>query len=213
MRAGHGAITDIILHPDTGEHQLRWIGHDTASNHTPPAGLCGSAYIDFLAEARRTGLLSPAGRFDRAQGLSASWHADATSLAYRVAHGQGNRPILVHECDVASLLSAKAAIHAGIAILLEHAHLRPADVKHVYLAGGFGTHMNVRNALAIGLLPAFTPEQIVPVGNSSLAGAFLALTDKSLLADLHRTAQAIRFLELNLIPTFQDTYIDSLSLP
>lgn len=215
MRAGVGAITDIVLHPDTGLHELRWISHDPSSDHTPPAGLCGSAYIDFLAEGRRTGLLSAAGRFDRTQGLPDSWHTDpsSTSLAYRVALGQGNRPLLIHECDVASLLSAKAAIHAGIAILLEHAHLTPADVKHVYLAGGFGTHMNAKNALAIGLLPAFTPEQIVPVGNSSLAGAFLALTDKSLLADMHRTAKAIEFVELNLVPTFQDIYIDSLSLP
>ncbi len=211
MRAGDGAISAITLHPDTGRHDLSWIGQDRG---VFPAGLCGSAYIDFLAEARRTGLLSATGRFQRDVGLRESWLENNGALpGYRLAFSQGRRQIAVHECDVASLLSAKAAIHAGIQMLLDHVQLRPADVRHVYLAGGFGTHMNAQNALGIGLLPAFTADQIVPVGNSSLAGAYLALTDKSLLADMQRTARSLEILELNLVPAFQDAYIDALSLP
>jgi len=210
MRAGDGAITDIVLAPATGQHQLKWIGQDRGA---APAGLCGSAYIDFLAEARRTGLLSVHGRLDRGVGPESSWDTSATLATYRLAQGQGKRPIQVNECDIASLLSAKAAIGAGIQILLGQAGVAPAEVKHLFLAGGFGTHMDVRNAVAIGMLPGFVPEQIVPVGNSSLAGAFLALTDKSLLADLQRTAERVEALELNLVPSFQDTYIDALALP
>lgn len=211
MRAGDGAISGIVLEPDTGEHEIEWIGQ---KRHAHPAGLCGSAYIDFLAEGRRTELLNPAGRFDRQAGRPEDWQEDGAKMfGYRLALGQGKRPIVVNECDVASLLSAKAAICAGIQLLLAHVGLRAADVKHVYLAGGFGTHMNASNAIAIGLLPGFTGKQIVPVGNTSLAGAYLALTDQSLLAEMARTAQRVEALELNLVPGFQDAYIDALCLP
>ena len=108
---------------------------------------------------------------------------------------------------------AKAAIQAGVQLLLEHQNLRAADVQHLFLAGGFGTHMNAKNAIAIGMLPGFTPEQIVPVGNTALAGAYLALTDKTLLDDMRDAARRVEALELNLIPAFQDVYIDALSLP
>ncbi len=210
MRAGDGTITAIRLTPHAPNHHLEWIGQ---ANRRHPTGLCGSAYIDFLAEGRRTGLLSTTGRFLRDTEHDSHWQLNGSSAAYCVALGQGKRPIVVTDCDVASLLSAKAAIAAGITLLLEHAHIQPADVQHLYLAGGFGTHMNAANAIAIGLLPGFTKKQIIPVGNTSLAGAYLALTDQSLLLDMSKCARQVSTLELNLLPTFQDTYIDALSLP
>ena len=73
--------------------------------------------------------------------------------------------------DVALLLQAKAAIGAGIEILLETAGIRAADIGRVYLAGGFGMHLNVAHAIAIGLLPGFREDQVRVVGNTSLAGA------------------------------------------
>jgi uncharacterized 2Fe-2S/4Fe-4S cluster protein (DUF4445 family) len=212
MRAGRGAITDVRLNL-TGSvgHELRWIGQGEDGT---PLGLCGSAYIDFLAEARRTELLSPTGRFDRSRGNPDDWHRNGDNMiGYRLTTGEGGRPIIVSECDIAALLAAKAAIAAGIHLLLDQPHLRPRDVRQVFLAGGFGTHMNAANAIAIGLLPGFSVDQIVPVGNSALAGAFLALTDRSLLADMQRIATQIQSIELNLIPSFQDVYIDMLSLP
>ena len=210
MRAGDGAISAITLEPQTGRHQLEWIGQQHAA---VPAGLCGSAYIDFLAEGRRTGLLSPTGRFARFEGLPGGWQRDVHGAAFcQIALGQGRRPIVITEADVASLLSAKAAIQAGVQMLLAHHQLQPADVQHVFLAGGFGTHMNAQNAVNIGMLPGFRVDQIVPVGNTALAGAYLALTDKTLLEDLQSTAHQVEALELNLIPAFQDAYIDGLSL-
>jgi uncharacterized 2Fe-2S/4Fe-4S cluster protein (DUF4445 family) len=212
MRAGRGAITDVRLSlKGSGGHELCWIGQ---GEDRTPLGLCGSAYIDFLAEARRTELLSPTGRFDRSRSSPDDWHRNGDNMiGYRLTTGHGGRPIIVSECDIAALLAAKAAIAAGIHLLLDQSHLRPHDVRQVFLAGGFGTHMNAANAIAIGLLPGFSVDQIVPVGNSALAGAFLALTDRSLLADMQRIATQIQSIELNLIPSFQDVYIDMLSLP
>ncbi len=209
MRAGHGAITAITLHADGLPPTLTWLGDPKQK----PAGLCGSAYIDFLAQGRACGLLSPTGRYLRRAGDEARFEPVPSGLAYRLTQGQGGRPILISDCDVASLLAAKAAIAAGIALLLETAGIPPTRIERLYLAGGFGTHMNAANAIAIGLLPGFTPAQIHPVGNTSLAGALLMLTDQSLQDDMTTTARAIQTVELNQLPQFEDAYIDALMLP
>jgi uncharacterized 2Fe-2S/4Fe-4S cluster protein (DUF4445 family) len=182
----------------------------------PPIGLCGSAYIDFLAEARRINLLLPAGRFDRASVPDAQPHLiphNSTDLALRIARDEASRDILISQADIARLLQAKAAIAAGILTLLAHANLQPADIQRLYLAGGFGTHMSAANAIATGLLPGFTVHQIRPVGNTALAGAYITLLDASLLTELSRIATQLQVLELNLDPTFESTYIDQLPLP
>jgi uncharacterized 2Fe-2S/4Fe-4S cluster protein (DUF4445 family) len=208
MRASPGAITQVRLDKVADNPRLRWIGdHDP---WTKPIGLCGSAYVDFLAEARRAGLLSPVGRF---QCGSLAGRQTNGERAYRLATAQGGRAVSVCECDVASLLTAKAAIATGVHLLLQTAHLRPADVQQLFLAGGFGTFLNATNAIAIGLLPDFNPGQIIPVGNAALAGAYLVLLDRSLLGNMSCIARAITPIELNLLPQFQDTYTDMLCLP
>jgi uncharacterized 2Fe-2S/4Fe-4S cluster protein (DUF4445 family) len=212
LRAGEGAISAISFTARPFAIHTRVIG-DTA-----PIGLCGSAYIDFLADARRVGLLSPTGRFDR-DFLHRQVPPDCLRTGeddgamFRVAQSAGQRDILVSETDVAALLQAKAAIAAGILTLLAHAGVTAAQVKTVYLAGGFGTRMNRNSAMACGLLPGFNARQVQVVGNSSLAGALLALLDSSVIPELHRIAKRMRIIELNLDPSFEDRYIDQLSLP
>ena len=177
-----------------------------------PIGLCGTAYVDFLAEGRATGFLNERGRFVEA-------FADQTipwkdyGRALRVATGTGKVDIVITETDIAGLLQAKAAIAAGILTLLERCGLTPAQIKKLYLAGGFGLHLNRANAIACGLLPGFVPEQIEVVGNTSLAGAYLALLDCGALDEITRAGTKMDVIELNLDPGFEDRYIEQLSLP
>lgn len=211
MRAGEGAITRMRLDPIAGAHEFDWIGR---KKRVKPLGLCGSAYIDFLAEARRCGLISTTGRFQRDAARPADWHVEAGgSLQFGLLCGPDGESIAVGECDIAALLSAKAAIAAGVKTLLQQCHLRPSDISRVFLAGGFGTRMSAANAIAIGMLPGFDVSQITPVGNSALSGAYLALVDRSLLDEMRNTATRIVSVELNLCPDFADTYIDNLPLP
>ncbi len=128
------------------------------------------------------------------------------------AHGASG-PVWISEVDIARLLQAKAAIAAGINTLLELLGTAPADVKTLYLAGGFGLHLSLEHAIGCGLLPGFTPAQIQVVGNTSLAGAFLALSDRSLLAEMQAACTRMESVELNLQPGFEDAYIDQLMLP
>src|ERR1019366_5169400 len=115
-------------------------------------------------------------------------------------YAPGKRPVVISQRDISSLLQAKAAIAAGILTLLARAGITPVDIKRLYLAGGFGTKMSAANAIACGLLPGFTSEQIQPVGNTALAGAYLALLDRSLLEEMKNVGKTLRVVELNLDP-------------
>ncbi|HTQ11653.1 MAG TPA: ASKHA domain-containing protein, partial [Fimbriimonadaceae bacterium] len=175
IRAGDGAISHIRFAPSEQGAELKW---ERIGTHGRPAGICGSAYVDLLAEGRRAGLLTSTGRFssNRCHSTSTPQPLSAPAPQYldtpsgkalQIAKGQGNRPILVTESDVAKLLQAKAAVAAGILTLLSRHRLSPADVKTLYLAGGFGMHLDLGSAIACGLLPGFEVGQIQLVGNTS----------------------------------------------
>ena len=132
--------------------------------------------------------------------------------ALRVAGAREGGPV-ISEVDVALLLQAKAAVGAGIEILLETAGLAAGDLARVYLAGGFGMHLDIRHAIEIGLLPGFHEEQVRVVGNTSLAGALLTVLDRTTLEEMELVRSQVEVLELNLQDDFEDRYIDHLMLP
>ena len=168
--------------------------------------------------ARQAGLLTVTGRFDHEAftRIGADEHLaplEAYGQALRVAWGKGRKPIVITEPDIASLLQAKAAIAAGIVTLLRRVGMQPRDAKTLYLAGGFGMHLNLDNTIACGVLPGFTTDQIRLVGNTALAGAYLALLDQSLIAEMAHVSDRMEVIELNQDPAFEDTFIDQLTLP
>jgi uncharacterized 2Fe-2S/4Fe-4S cluster protein (DUF4445 family)/ferredoxin len=207
MRAGQGAVSHIRLDPQTAEPEIEVIGSP------PPIGICGTAYVDFLAEARECGLIGPSGRFSEAFASHPRMVKRQHSRGFAIAKLADGKSIQITEADIASLLQAKAAIAAGIVCLLRRAGLVPEDLATLYLAGGFGFHMNVSSVLRCGMLPGFSPQQIELVGNSSLAGAFLALMDAGVLAEMKHIAEHLETVELNLEPDFESVYIDQLILP
>ena len=212
-RARQGAVSDLRLTLHPFALQTQTIGKVPLNRAN---GLCGSAYVDFLATARNGGLLGPTGRF-----LSPAWESlpaqnrfmDDGGRALRLSGNNGAAPLRVSEVDVALLLQAKAAIGAGIEILLETAALRAEDLGRLNLAGGFGMHLNVANAIAIGLLPGFRQEQVRVVGNTALAGALLALVDRTTLDEMENLRAQVEVIELNLARSFEDRYIEHLALP
>jgi uncharacterized 2Fe-2S/4Fe-4S cluster protein (DUF4445 family) len=207
VRAGRGAISHVRLDEDPLQPQIDVIGGGK------PIGVCGTAYVDFVAEARRCGLVKKTGRFSGASAVRSLLRHATHGQSFIVARGRDNEPIVVSEADIASLLQAKAAIAAGIACLLNRAGVSTDDIDTLYLAGGFGFHMDVQNVIRCGLLPGFRPEQIRLVGNTSLAGAYLALLDSGVLAEMKRASKRLETVELNLEPDFESQYIDHLCLP
>ncbi|MGF1448567.1 MAG: ASKHA domain-containing protein [Opitutales bacterium] len=211
-RAVEGAISEIAASPEGGAFVLKTIGAKPAKQ---AAGVCGSAYLDFLAVARQGRLLNQYGRFEPnawdhlqpAQRTQTQW-----GRALRL-NPEATLPLHISEADIASLLQAKAAIAAGIDLLLQSASLKPEDIETLYLAGGFGRNLNVSCALACGLLPGFREGQIEVVGNTSLGGTYLCLLDVALVDELERFRHNTTLLELNQLPDFEDTYLEHLALP
>lgn len=209
VRAVAGAIAHVKFPPELFPPQLEVIPGAAGL-----VGICGSAYVDVLAQGRRSGLLGPSGRLD-----PAAWAAVPAPHRHDNGDGRGLRlrpgdpATVVTEADIAELLQAKAAIAAGILTVLRRAGLKPADVNRLYLAGGFGLHLDVPRAIACGLLPGFVPGQIEVVGNTALGGAWLALVDQTILPEMMAASTGAEIVELNLEPGFEDTFIDQLTLP
>ncbi len=216
MRASVGAVERIRLDFDTFLPEVVVIGD------VPPVGVCGSGLIDMLAQARRAGLLDETGRFDRGK-------MDACERLREVDTGQGTclgyvlvpadqtedglNDIVIDERDVATLLQGKAAMYAGLTILLREAGLQLDQLDRFYLAGGFAKHIGLSSAITIGLLPDLPLDRFRVIGNGSLAGAVLGLVDREAWPVFDRIATTPRTVELNLVPEFQDEYVSAMFLP
>ena len=216
MRAAVGAIDSFELAELAGEPSWTVIGDNS------PSGVCGSGLVDFLAQARRAGMLSQAGRFTEeaianCPRVRPVQQTDGEALAYEIVPAEdtddGLRPIIVTESDVASLLQAKGVIAAALKIALKHLGNGTDAVGRVYLAGGFARHIDLDNAVAIGLLPDIDRERFIFIGNGSLGGAFLAAVDGSVRPEMVRLAGLPKVIELNLDPEFMDAYTMAMLLP
>lgn len=206
MRAARGVVGKISLGRDPFGVEFETIGGSDGAPH----GITGSAYVDFLAEGRRAGLLEENGRFNRKLLELHPQHFRQEENGLSFLLSPEHPDLRVGEVDVALLLQAKAAIAAGIETLLNLHELPASGIGRLFLAGGFGLHLSIPNAIACGLLPGFSVDQISSVGNTSLGGAYLAMLDRSLageMADLDAET-----IELNLDPGFEDRYLDHLSL-
>lgn len=224
MRATAGSIEHIRIQED-GHLEYGVIGGGR------PMGLCGSAIVDFIAEAFRAGFILPNGRFDLARLREAGRYLPVApteteksdpEFLPRVVHGflivapgksGTGRPIVVSEFDVAEVLKAKAAIYAGIKTMLAELGRSVGDIHQLLLAGGFARHLRLSSAVAIGLLPELPPDRYIVMGNGSLAGAYLGLVDPPAMATMDTLADLPQKVELNLAESFQDHYIDALGLP
>ena len=208
MRAAQGVVSKIQWEGEALATRIEIIG----GREVTPHGITGSAYVDFLAEGRRMGLLGENGRFDKSL---------VEKYPDRFKHEESGLSLLLEpehphlrigEVDVALLLQAKAAIAAGIETLLVRQGMTASEVGCLYLAGGFGLHLSIPNAIACGLLPGFRADQVRAVGNTSLGGAYLCMLDRSLAAEMDDLRGRVETIELNLDPGFEDRYLDHLSL-
>jgi len=212
MRATPGAVEKVEIATGLGDVfsiELKTIGGRPAAQ---ASGICGSAYIDFLAQARSAGVLMENGRFDPSRMAANPGLFFQAEYGYALRLSGCENQTRITEPDIALLLQAKAAIGAGIETLLARVGLQPHEIKKVYLAGGFGMHLNVAHAIQCGLLPGFVPGQVEAVGNTSLGGAYLAMLDRTVIDELDRIRAQAEIVELNLDPDFEDRYIDNLRL-
>lgn len=207
-RADAGVMEKIICHPDDS------IEFETIGN-APPVGLCGSAAVDFMATAFKTGLLNSMGRFDldRLRTANRLVQLDCHGMNVNACRISASPEILITEFDVSQILKAKAAVYAGIRTLMETGGYRMSQIERLILAGGFAAHLKLEHAIIIGLLPEIPLEKYDVVGNGSLAGAYAALGASNVWNDLHTIANLPESCHLAQTGGFENHFIDALALP
>ncbi|MDI6812145.1 MAG: ASKHA domain-containing protein [Desulfitobacteriaceae bacterium] len=213
MRAANGAIEKVTI-TEAGL-QLQVIGN------TEPKGICGSGLLDLVAELVRTGVVDPSGRMLSADEgdelpdtLRRRLSRNDSGNGFILAAASANRQeaVVITQKDVRELQLAKAAMRAGIDILLTTAGVKVQDIEQVLLAGAFGNYIDKHSALAMGLLPSVPEEKIQSVGNAAGAGAQLALISQGVRQRSVAIARQVVHVELSSRSDFQDKFIDALSL-
>ena len=121
--------------------------------------------------------------------------------------------IVIDESDIENLKRAKAAIYAAAASLLKHMDLKFSGVDKIFIAGGFGTYIDVANAVGIGLLPDLDKKKFIFVGNSSLAGARQILLSSEATKNAEDIARKMAYCELSVEPAYMDEYMAALFFP
>ena len=204
MRAADGAIERVAIDPETFEPSYRTIGK------MRPRGLCGSALVDLLADLSLTGVLSPQGRFRRVGARRVTKQGYLIVPAEETSIGQD---LFLTQDDVGQLQLAKAAIHAGIEIVLDELHTSSSEIRALYLAGAFGTYIAPESARAAGMIPDLPLGRVRFVGNTAGSGARLALASAQERQEMTRLARTIRPLPLAGDPRFAKAFASSLPIP
>ncbi len=208
MRAMQGAIERLTIDPHTFAVNYTTIGE------IQPLGICGSGLINALAEMRKAGIIDRAGKMQDVATLR-SRHSDG-GKEFVLAWADtviGGRDIVITEADVKSLLRTKGAIYAGMRSLLKSVDLDMTSIERVYIAGGFGSYLNIADAVEIGLLPDLGSAKYCFLGNTSINGALTVLISSAALGAAERLAESITYVELSAGNLFMEEFISALFLP
>jgi uncharacterized 2Fe-2S/4Fe-4S cluster protein (DUF4445 family) len=211
MRAINGAIQGVRINSSTLEPTIEVIG-DVA-----PQGICGSGMISALAEMFLTGVVNRAGRIDRSKiaqtrRIRLGEHGAEYVLAW-ARESAGGEDIVLTDVDLDNLVRVKAAIYAAITLMLKRVGISPSDIEMVLIGGAFGQHINVEQAIQIGLLPDLPWERFQFLGNTSLAGAYNTLVSRQARALAHEIPNKLTYLELIADNAFMEEFTGALFLP
>ncbi|MDQ7780210.1 MAG: ASKHA domain-containing protein [Planctomycetota bacterium] len=181
-----------------------------------PRGICGSGMIDVISEFLRVGVIDRAGRMDADFPSKRMRRQESGEPEFVLAWGpetEYGKDITVTQSDVANILRAKAALFAGARVLARKMGLTCEAVHKFYIAGGFGNYIDIEKAVRIGMIPDIDRAKIRFIGNSSLAGARLALVSSEALDEAYKVADRMTYIELSADNTFHEEFTAALFLP
>jgi uncharacterized 2Fe-2S/4Fe-4S cluster protein (DUF4445 family) len=205
MRATEGAIESVRIDPVTLEPSFGVIGE------TRPLGICGSGMIDAISELFFSGIIDQKGKF--ASDLKTDRIRIEDEGPEFVLYRGEIKDIVLTEADIENVIRAKAAIYAGVSVLLKDVGLSLDIVERVYIAGGFGNYLNIDKAIMIGMLPDLPKEKFSFIGNTSIAGAYLSLLSQKMREEAEEIAGKMTYMELSVSRGFMDEYMSALFLP
>jgi len=210
IRAADGAIEKVSIDQESYSCYIDVIGD------CPPEGICGSGLIDIIGEMYLRGVIDRKGKFNRDIGnkyLECSAEGDCQYILVPAGDSATGKNIYISEVDIDNLIRAKSAVYAGIRTLLEEVDLSTFDLEKIYIAGGLGKHLNVRNAVTIGMLPDIDLKKYHFLGNTSVTGAYLSLMSDNKYNESVKISEHITYIELSVNMKFMDRYVAGLFLP
>jgi len=209
MRAAKGAIEDFSIDPLTLEPMNITIGN------VRPKGICGSGLIIIAATLFEMGIIDNRGKFNRDLDTPRIRENDGIFefvLAWKDETRIG-KDIALTEPDLDNLIRAKGAIYSGCMTLLDEVGLSIRDVDQIFLAGGFGSYIDLGKAMVIGLLPEMDPDRVRFIGNGSLMGAKMNCLTNRIRKDVVEVTKRMTNFELSETASYMDHYVAALFLP
>ncbi len=216
MRAAPGAIERIRIDSETREVSFKIIGDERWRPEFPLAGargICGSGIIDAVAELYRAGIIDQSGRF----------RSDCQTPRLRTTDGrqefviawpeetQLDKAITISQQDVRSVQLAKGALYAGAKLMMKR--LGIAMLDRVILAGAFGSYIDKKSAMLLGVFPDCDLDHVSSVGNAAGDGARAALLNREKRRDAEAVAREVEYLELTLAKDFQEEFMAAMFIP
>ena len=207
MRATKGAIEKVAL--SDGNLSYETIGK------ARPRGICGSGLIDCISELAKNHIIGSDGKFDRERKDPRLGFQD--DIPHYVIAGQNEtdtgHPIVITETDIDNLIKSKGAVFAAMKCLVDYIGLSFEQLDSIFVAGGFGSYLNIPKAIAIGLLPDIPLDKIQFIGNSSLSGARLSMISEAVFEKCLNISKSMTNIELSHYPPFMDEFVAALFLP
>jgi len=210
MRATDGAIEACTIDKETMEPILTIVGEPDQKS----VGICGSGIIDIISELFRCGIINARGLFVReGSRVARDAHGMGRYILATAAESETGREVSINEVDIDNFIRAKGAIYSAIDTLLQSVDMTPDCIDHVYVAGGIGSGINMKNAVNIGMFPDVELEKYSYIGNSSLTGAYAMVISDQAIAKTAEVAANMTYLELSTYPGYMDSFVAACFLP
>ena len=210
MRATDGAIEACTIDKNTMEPTLTIVG----DGDQRPVGICGSGIIDIISELFRTGMINAKGLFVReGDRIVRDSHGMGRYVLATTAESETGREISINEVDIDNFIRAKGAIFSAIDTMLQSVDMTVEMIDHVYVAGGIGSGINMRNAVNIGMLPDVELEKFNYIGNSSLTGAYAMVLSDQANEKCTELGANMTYLELSTYPGYMDSFVAACFIP
>ena len=219
QRATAGAIDRVRIDPQTLEARFKVIGVDAWSDEPGfeeslgpqgVTGICGTGIIEAVAELFLAGVIRPDGLIDGALAeRTRRVSPDDRTFAYTLH--EGSVPLRISQNDVRAIQLAKAALYAGIRLLMDHLGVQRVD--RIRLAGAFGSHIDVRYAMVLGMIPDCELAAVSSAGNAAGTGAVAALLNAGARETIEAQVRRVEKIETAVEPAFQEHFVAAMALP
>ena len=179
-----------------------------------PVGICGSGIIDIISELVRCGIINAKGLFVREGArVGRDAHGMGRYILATAENSETGREISINEVDIDNFIRAKGAIFSAIDTMLNAVDMTVEMIDKVYVAGGIGSGINMKNSVNIGMLPDVELEKYEYIGNSSLTGAYTMVLSDQAVAKCTELGANMTYLELSTHPGYMDSFVAACFLP